>query len=163
MIRVAGENGAGPIKLLQQHDADDLMRPSGRPKGKPEFCPLDQIRRQTVGPADDEAHRRAVLCAPLAQQSRKCRAVEILSVLIEDHNNRAFGNHIGERNRFLDPAALGVVRAAFMHFDDFKVAQAERAAGRNATSVRSPTGSSRTCTKPASPPASKAFRIATGC
>ena len=37
MIGVAGENGAGAIKLFEQHDAHQLVRPGGRPKGELEL------------------------------------------------------------------------------------------------------------------------------
>ena len=83
-----GEDGAGAIKLLQQHDADELMRPGGRAEGEPELGALDQAWRQAVGAADDEARPRPVFRAPFAQQRRQRRAVEILAALVENDDDR---------------------------------------------------------------------------
>jgi len=125
-----GENGAGAIELFQQHDAHELMRPSGGSEREPELGACGQARRESVGTADDKAHGRTVFRAPFAQQRRQHRAIEALTALVENDDNRAVGNDIGERDRFLDAATLGILGATFAYLDDFDVAQAERTAGR---------------------------------
>ena len=69
-----------------------------------------------------------------ARHSRSSAAsaatIETLAALVENDDDRAVGNDIGERDRFLDTPTLGILGAAFANFDDFDVAQAERAAGR---------------------------------
>src|SRR6202035_3905024 len=76
---------------------------------------------------DDKANRRAILGAPLAQCRGERRAVQRSPALVEDDDDGAFGNHIGDRDGFLDPAPLGVGGAALANFDDLDVAQTERA------------------------------------
>ena len=88
MIGMAGENCAGAVKLLEQHDPHQLMRPGRLAEGEPDLGALDQAWRQAVGAADDEAHRRAVLGTPLAQQAGKRRAVEAFAALIENDDDR---------------------------------------------------------------------------
>src|SRR5579872_7546422 len=64
VIRMAGKDCAGAVKLFEQHDADELVRPGGLAEGEPQLAALDQRRRQTVGAADDEARSRARGGAP---------------------------------------------------------------------------------------------------
>ncbi len=78
-------------------------------------------------PPITKAGRRAILGAPFAQCRRERRAVQRCSALVEDDDDGALGNHIGDGDRFLDAAALGVGGAALANFDDLDVAQAERA------------------------------------
>src|SRR5487761_527262 len=106
------------------------MRPGHSAECELELGAVAQALCQAVGAADDEADGGAVLLAPLAQCCRQCRAVEIVASLVEDDDDRRFGNDIGDRYRFLDAPAFGIVRAALANFDDLDFAQAERAADR---------------------------------
>ena len=129
MIGVAGKNSAGTIELFEQHDAHELMRPGRRTEGESKPGALAQAGSKAVGAADDEADARAVLGAPLAQQCRERRTVEIFAALVENDDKRSFGDDVGERDRLLDAPPLGVVRATLPDFDDFKIAQAKRPSG----------------------------------
>ena len=66
MIGVAGEDGAGAIKLFKQHDAHQLMRPRGGAEGKLNPGSLDEARCQPIGSTDDEADCYPVFRPPLA-------------------------------------------------------------------------------------------------
>jgi len=125
-----GENRARAIELFEQHDAHELMRPSGGSEREPELGSRGEARRESIGTADDKAHGRTVFRAPFAQQRRQHRTIEALTALVENDDNRPVGNDIGERNRFLDTAALGILGATFAYLDDFDVAQAKRTPGR---------------------------------
>ena len=129
MIGMTGENSTGTVKLLEQHDADQLMRPSRAAKGEAELGALDEARRKAIGAADNEAHGRAVLRAPFAQEARKLRTVDVFAALVQNDDDRSGGNDVGERDRLLDTPAFGVLRTAFTNFDDFKVAKAELTSG----------------------------------
>ena len=130
MIGVTGENCAGTVKLLKEHDPHELMRPRRLAESQPDFGALDQARRQAVSAADDKACGRPILRPPLAQQAGKRRAVEAFAALVEHDDDRSIGDDIGQRDRFLDAPTLDVLRPAFTDFDDFDAAQAERASGR---------------------------------
>ncbi len=110
---MSGKNSTGTIELFEQHDAHELMRPSGGSEREPELGTLGEARRQSIGTADDEAHGRTIFRSPLSQHGRQRQAVEVLTALVENDDDRPFGNDIGERNRFLDTAALGILGATF--------------------------------------------------
>ena len=84
VVGVSGQDSAGAIKLFQQHDAHQLVRPGGLAEGKLELGALVQARRQPVGAADQKAHRRTVLGAPFAQLRGERRAVEVLALFVQD-------------------------------------------------------------------------------
>ncbi len=123
------ENRGGAIELFEQHDAHELMRPSGGSEREPELGARGEARRESIGTADDKAHGRTVFRAPFAQQRGQHRTIEALTALVENDDNRPVGNNIGEPNRFLDTAALGILGATFAYLDDFDVAQAKRTSG----------------------------------
>jgi len=130
MIGVPGKDRTGAVKLFQQHRPDQLVRPGRLAEREADLGALDEASRETIGTADDKAHRRAVLRSPRMQQARKRGAVEAFTVLVENDENRTIGNDIGERDRLLDAPPFGVLRAAFADLHDFDAAEAERAAGR---------------------------------
>lgn len=126
MVGVAGENCAGPVELFQEHDTNELVRPSRRAEGEHAGGAGVQGLGKAVGAADNEAGRRTVLLAPLPQESGEPGAVEILSSLVENGDDGLFGDDVGDRDRFLGTAPLGFARAALADFDDFDFAKAER-------------------------------------
>ena len=117
MIGVAGKNCPGPIELLKQHDAYKLMRPRCRSEGELELGAPGKTGREAVGAADKKANGRAVLPAPCTQQPREARTVETLAPFVENDDDGPFGNDIGECNRFLKSAPLGIVGATFANFN----------------------------------------------
>src|SRR5271169_3108619 len=129
MIRMAGEDRRGAVKLFQQHDAHQLVRPGGGAERQPQLGLGAQARRQAIGAADHKDHGRPVVCAPFRQLGGETGAVEVVAVGVEQYDRRALRNDVGERNRLLEHALGGVVRAAFPDFDDFDVAQTEIAPG----------------------------------
>ena len=130
MIGVPGENGAGAIKLFQHHHAHELMRPGRRPEGELELGAFAQALRKPIGAADDETSRWTVFAAPLLQQGRERCAVEILASLVEDRDYRAFGNDIGDGDRFLGAPPLDILSATFADFDDLDFTKPEAAPDR---------------------------------
>src|SRR5262249_35523555 len=58
MIGMPGQDGNGAIKLLHEHDSNELMRPCRRPEGNGKARLFTQARREPVGSADDEYDRR---------------------------------------------------------------------------------------------------------
>src|SRR5580704_9782057 len=125
MVGMAGQDGPGTVNLLQHHDAHELMRPSGRAEGELQFGALAQASRKPIGAADDKACGRPVFLAPFAQYGGECRAVDVISALVEDGDDGVFWNDVGDRDRFLGATALGIIRAALANFDDLDVTQAE--------------------------------------
>lgn len=136
MIGMSGEDGTRPIKLFEQHDTDELVRPSRLAEGEPHFGASAETGGQSVGTADDKTDGGTILTAPLAQRAGKCGAVEAFATLVEQHDHRPIRDDVGEGDRFLDTAALGVLRPAFANFDDLKVAQPKRTArGRGTLAI----------------------------
>ena len=127
---MAGENGAGAVELLEQHDANELMRPSRRAKGQDVPGPSAQALRNAVGPADQETQGGAVLLAAFFQQRGQPRTVDILAGLIENNNHGAIRENVGDRNRFFGAASLRLARPARADFNNFDLAQPERTAER---------------------------------
>src|SRR5689334_25291542 len=89
MIRMTGENRAGAIELLEQHDAHELMRPSCGTKRQNPAGAAAQTLRDTVSAADDEAHRAPVLLTAFLQQRGQSAAVDILAGFVENNQDRA--------------------------------------------------------------------------
>src|SRR5438034_10729261 len=56
-------------------------------------------------------------------------ALLMVSAFIQDHGDRAIGDHIGNCNRFFEHAPGSVAGAALFDFDDIDGAQSEFAAG----------------------------------
>ena len=54
VIGVAGQNGRGPVNLLQKHDANHLMRPGRGAERDRQLCLAPQIGRKSVRAADHE-------------------------------------------------------------------------------------------------------------
>jgi len=128
MIRVTGQNGGGAVELLEQHDAHQLMRPSGLAEREFQVGALAQAVGKPIGGTDHKSDRGTVFGAPFAQQRGERRAVEIIAALIEQDEFGVLRNNVGDGDGFLDTAAFNVLRPAFSNFDDFDVAQSERSA-----------------------------------
>jgi len=90
MIRVAGQNGRGPVNLFQKHDAYDLMRPGRGAERKPELGLAPQIGRKSVRAADQEKSVRDRLIAPAPKMPGKPRAVDAVPAFIERHQDGFF-------------------------------------------------------------------------
>src|ERR1700720_418773 len=130
MVRVAGENRSGAIELLEQHDADELMRPGRRAKGQDVPGAPAQALRNAVGPADHKTQGGAVLLPAFFEQCGQSWAVDILAGGIENNNHGAIGEDVGDCNRFFRTASLRLARAALADFNALDLAQPERAAER---------------------------------
>src|SRR5580692_260210 len=101
------------------------MWPGCGPEGQRKAGALAQSRRQAVGAADNEAGCGPVLGAPFAKPGGKRCAVDAGSMLIENDDDRTFGNDVGDGDRFFNAPALGVLRPAFANFDDLDLAQSK--------------------------------------
>ena len=88
-----------------------------------------RLAREAVGAADHENNGWSVIGPPFGELGRKAGAVEIFSARIEQNDSGVFWDDIGERDRFLEHALVGIGGAAFPDFDDFDIAQAKLTAG----------------------------------
>src|SRR6516164_8667737 len=129
MIGMASQYCCGPVKLLQQHDPHQLVRPGGRAEGQSQFSLIAQGRRQPVGAANHEDHCRPAVTLPLSQPGGESCAMEILALTVERDHDGALRDHVGESDRFFQHALARVVGAAFPYFDDLDIAQAKVTAG----------------------------------
>jgi len=127
---MAGNNGGGPVNLLNEHDPRQLVRPSRPAEGQLELGPSNQARCKAVGTTKDETDRRAVLGPPFLQQAGQRRAFEIFASPIKHDDDSALRDDVGDRDRFLDPPPFGVLCPALANFDHFDGPQTERTAGR---------------------------------
>ena len=71
-----------------------------------------------------------VSVAPALQMPCEGGARYALAALVEDHGDGAFGNDVGDGDRFFQHPALGIVGAAFPDLDDVDVGHPDAAAGR---------------------------------
>src|SRR5262245_23825159 len=124
MIGVPGENGGGAVELLQEHDANKLMRPGRRAEGNGKACFLPQAGREPVGSADDEYDRRLVLLPPALQAAGESGAAHAFAAGVQDHRDGTIGDDIGDCDRFFEHAPRRVAGAALLDLDDVDGAQA---------------------------------------
>jgi len=96
MIGMAGQDCDGTVKLLQQHDANQMMRPCRGPErnGKRRLFP--QHGRQPIVAADDERNGGSVLGAPSLQPPRQGCAAYALTMLVQDYDGCIVRDDIGD-------------------------------------------------------------------
>src|SRR5437016_7443142 len=128
VIRMARQNGRGPIKLFQKHDANHLVRPGRGAECDAQFRLTPQFRRKSVRAADHENSAADALIPPAPEIPGKYGAIDVLAVLVERHQQRFFRYGGGDRASFLGHSTCRVARAAFGNFVDLKAAEAELAA-----------------------------------
>src|SRR5262249_54552635 len=118
MIGVPGENGGRAVELLQEHDANKLMRPGRLTKSNGKACLLTQAGCQPVGSADDEYDRGLVLLPPALQAAGESGAAHAFAASIQDHRDGTIGDDIGDGDRFFEHAPRRVARAALLELHD---------------------------------------------
>lgn len=64
MVRVAGEDLLGPVKLLEQHAARQQMRPGHRPERHDRIGARDDRGAEPLRAADREGERTGAAVAP---------------------------------------------------------------------------------------------------
>src|SRR4029078_3354208 len=133
MVGVPGQDCCGPVDLLEQHHADELVRPGRLGERQPQRALLPWFSGGPSAPPDQEHCRRPPALPPFAELGRKRAAVETLSAGIEHNHGCVLRNDGGERDRFFDHALAGIAGAAFPDFDDFDVAQTELTASLRGT------------------------------
>jgi len=119
------QDGGSTVDLFQQHDPHQLMRPGCPAESHAHLGAFQQAWRKSICSADNEISRHPILRSPLTHEARKRRAVEILAALVQTDNDRTLRKDRGNRNRFLDPASLDILRAALANLDDFDIAKAQ--------------------------------------
>src|SRR5438309_264164 len=92
VIGMPGQNGRGPIKLFQKHDANHLVRPGRGAECNAEFRLTPQFGRKSVGAADHENSVACPLIPPAGQIPGKYGAVDVLAMLVERHQHGFFGD-----------------------------------------------------------------------
>src|SRR5665647_2877180 len=128
MIGMTGQNGRGPIILFQKQDANHLVRPGRAAERNAEFCFAPQIGRKSVRAADHENSVGDRIVPPAAEMPGKSGAVDVVTALVQRHQD-GFRRYCG-RNRggFLGHPGRGVAGAALGDFLDIEAAKAEFAA-----------------------------------
>ena len=116
MIGVAREDGHGPIELLGEHDADELVRPGHRAEGEHERGAVGDRRPRPSGPPITMA--RSLLPPSRQARSRSAkaalpRALPRSSRATSDARRGATGE---ERGGLLVLARFGAAGAAFGKF-----------------------------------------------
>ena len=129
MVGMPGQDRDAAVELLQKHDANELVRPGRRTEGNDKARLFTQAGRQPIGRADGEHDRGLAPPSPFLQPRSKGGAAHGFSAFIQDHGDRAIGDHIGNCNRFFEHAPGSVAGAALFDFDDIDGAQSEFAAG----------------------------------
>ena len=90
VIRVAGQNGRGPINLFQKHDANHLMRPGRRAERNASLA----LRRKSGESPSAPPIMKIVLATDSSRQRPSCRAkagaVDVLAALVQRHQHRIF-------------------------------------------------------------------------
>src|SRR5262249_37765893 len=86
-------------------------------------------RCEAIGATDDECDRGPVLGAPALEVAGEWRTAETFAVLVEDRDGGALGQHIGDGDRFFEPAPVGVVGAAFADLDHIDGLETDAATG----------------------------------
>src|SRR5690606_34922603 len=71
VVRMPRQYRGRPIRLLGQHDADELVRPGGRREAEGEIGAALQLAAVAVGAADHEARGGAPVIAPAAELGGK--------------------------------------------------------------------------------------------
>src|SRR5262245_4677661 len=129
MVGMAGQDGDGAIDLLQEHDPRQLMGPSCGAEGETEIGLLAEVRRHSVGAADEEGRRWPPLIAPALQLLAERRRSEIVAALIERDPGGGVGNELRQRDSLLGLAPLGFAGTAFADLDDFDLGEAHGRSG----------------------------------
>src|SRR5262245_45012692 len=132
VIGVSRQDGDGSVELLQQHDADELVRPCRRAEGDGEARLVAQRRREAVGGADDEHDGRPVLVAPVLQAGGEGGAAHALAAAgcAGTHRDGALRDEVGDGDRLLEHAPRRVARAALLDLDDIEGVETGLTAGR---------------------------------
>src|SRR5664279_305043 len=125
---MAGQNGGGSINLFQKHDAYHLVRPGRGAEryAEPAFAP--QIGRKSVRATNHENSVAYRFVAPAAKMPGKSGAVDIVTALIQRHQDGFRRNCRQNRRGLLCDPGRGVARAAFRNFMNFQAMKAELAA-----------------------------------
>src|SRR5581483_10247161 len=116
------------IKLLQQHDSGELMRPGRGAESEPHRRLVAQARGEAIIATDDEYRRGPAVVAPAAQPLCQRGAVEAFAALVKQDGDGIVGDRGRERDRLLGHALADLLGAAFADFHNFGVAEADAAA-----------------------------------
>src|SRR5450432_4233859 len=82
VVRMARQNGRGPINLFQKHDSNHLMRPGRRAERNCKLRFAPQIGRKSVRAANCKNSVGDLVVPPAAKMPGKCGAVEIVAALV---------------------------------------------------------------------------------
>jgi hypothetical protein len=93
MVGLARQDLVGPVELLEQHDARELVREGQRPERQPV---VPALQRDPERPADHEADVPARLPALLHERREALRLV-CAAAAVEQADPRAFGDAPRER------------------------------------------------------------------
>src|SRR6266852_1026565 len=128
VIGVPRQDGRGPVKLLQEHDTNHLMRPGRSPERDPEALLAAQIGRKSVRAANDKNCAGDRLVPPASKTIRKTGTVYILAALVE-RDKHGFLRDCRRNRRALFRDARGcIARAALRDLMNLDAAKAELAA-----------------------------------
>ena len=92
MVGVSRQDGLGTVDLLDQHRADQQMRPRRLAKGQNEIRLRPQGRIEAERPADQEGDGTAPIIPPSAQRLGAILAGQIAAPFVHRDQNRAIGD-----------------------------------------------------------------------
>jgi hypothetical protein len=128
VIGVPSQNGRGPIKLFQKHDANHLVRPGRGAERQSQFCHAPQFGRKSVRPADYENTVGDLVVSPTAKMPGKGLAVDIVTPLVERDQDGFFRNRGRNRVGLFGDARTGIARPALGNFENFEATKSKPAA-----------------------------------
>src|SRR5262249_13109783 len=123
------ENGYRTIKLLGEHDADELVRPGHGAEGEAEVGACEHGLAEPVRTADRHDDVAFAAIAPAAQAFGEAGAAERRAALVEGYQH-ALARRFGEdRHTLLVFAGLGAAGPALRNLGEIE-GQTQSAAGR---------------------------------
>lgn len=113
VVGMTGLNGQGPVDLLGQKDANDLVRPGHRPKSNLEIGTRQEGIPVPIGPANGKDDIRHAIILPGLQLCAEVGAGHGFSVLIQNDDTGILGNVGIQRRGFLSLAVGSPLGPAF--------------------------------------------------
>src|SRR5690348_14595160 len=117
MIGMSAQNRHRPIKLLEQHNSYQLVRPCRGAERERKIRVFAHVRIEPVGTADDEADSRASGISPTAEAARKGLAAQRLPAAVEDDDDRVLRHRSFQGRTFHAPSLGRPSRPALVDLD----------------------------------------------
>lgn len=134
MIRMAGQDGEGPIHLLEDEHTHQTMRQCRCSEGENKVGARPDRVMEAVRSADDHGERRSTLVAPATNPSRDGFAREIgAAALVEDDDRRVVWHSSENGSRFLGVSVWRPASTTLGQLDQIEHGKALAATEREAS------------------------------